>query len=128
MTNTSDVSDNLRKRAQIRRKAKSRKSVEEGKPDRLANQLDEAADEIDKLVTRCAELRGLLKENDVELIALGVKFGEQNQALRDENAALKAAARALLDDAKRVGYPRSRHYSHFVGYDEKKKALEALLI
>lgn len=118
MTNMSDLPGNLRKRAEIRRKATGRKSVEEGKPDRLANQLDEAADEIDNLDTRCAELVGLLRENDVELIALGVKFGEQNQALREENAALKAAARALLDDAKRVGW---------VGYEEKKKALENLL-
>lgn len=39
----------LRTRAGIRRTAKGRKSVEEGKPDRLADLLDEAADKIDAL-------------------------------------------------------------------------------
>lgn len=39
----------LRIRANIRRNAKGRKSVEEGKPDRLADLLDEAADHIDRL-------------------------------------------------------------------------------
>lgn len=39
----------LRKRAEIRRGIQSRKSVQEGKPDRIANLLDEAADEIYKL-------------------------------------------------------------------------------
>ena len=36
----------LRKRAEIRRQIAHRKSVEEGKPDRLADLLDEAAKEI----------------------------------------------------------------------------------
>jgi hypothetical protein len=39
----------LRKRAEIRRQISSRKSVQEGKPDRLADLLDEAADEIIRL-------------------------------------------------------------------------------
>jgi hypothetical protein len=39
----------LRKRAEIRRQISGRKSVEEGKPDRIADLLDEAADEIEKL-------------------------------------------------------------------------------
>jgi hypothetical protein len=39
----------LRKRAEIRRQIAGRKSVEEGKPDRIADLLDEAADEIEKL-------------------------------------------------------------------------------
>ena len=39
----------LRKRAEIRRQIASRKSVQEGKPDRLADLLDEAASEIEKL-------------------------------------------------------------------------------
>lgn len=41
--------ERLRNRAAIRRKAKGRKSVEEGKPDRLSDQLDEAADRIEAL-------------------------------------------------------------------------------
>jgi hypothetical protein len=39
----------LRKRAEIRRQISSRKSVEEGKPDRMSDLLDEAADEIVRL-------------------------------------------------------------------------------
>jgi len=39
----------LRKRAEIRRQIPSRKSVEEGKSDRIADLLEEAADEIDRL-------------------------------------------------------------------------------
>ena len=39
----------LRKRAEIRRQIAGRKSVQEGKPDRLADLLDEAADELERL-------------------------------------------------------------------------------
>ena len=39
----------LRKRAEIRRQISSRKSVEEGKPDRISDLLEEAANEIEKL-------------------------------------------------------------------------------
>jgi hypothetical protein len=42
----------LRKRAEIRRQIKDRKSVEEGKPDRIADLLEEAADEIDRLTNK----------------------------------------------------------------------------
>lgn len=41
--------ERLRIRAHIRRNAKGRKSVEEGKPDRLADLLEEAADELERL-------------------------------------------------------------------------------
>lgn len=39
----------LRKRAEIRRQIPGRKSVEEGKEDKIANLLDEAAKEIERL-------------------------------------------------------------------------------
>lgn len=39
----------LRKRAEIRRQISSRKSVQEGAADRIADLLEEAADEISKL-------------------------------------------------------------------------------
>jgi hypothetical protein len=39
----------LRKRAEIRRQIVVRKSVEEGKPDRIADLLEEAAAEIERL-------------------------------------------------------------------------------
>ena len=42
----------LRKRAEIRRQISSRKSVEEGKPDRIADLLEEAANEIENLMSK----------------------------------------------------------------------------
>lgn len=39
----------LRKRAEIRRNIKDRRSVQEGAPDRIADLLEEAADEIERL-------------------------------------------------------------------------------
>lgn len=46
---TDDIVYRLRKRAEIRRQIPGRKSVEEGKPDRIADILDEAAAEIERL-------------------------------------------------------------------------------
>lgn len=42
----------LRKRAEIRRQIQGRKSVEEGKPDRIADLLEEAANEIERLTIK----------------------------------------------------------------------------
>lgn len=44
-----DLVFRLRKRAEIRRQISSRRSVQEGKPDRIADLLEEAANEIDSL-------------------------------------------------------------------------------
>jgi hypothetical protein len=44
-----DIAYRLMKRADIRRLIKDRKSVQEGKPDRLADLLEEAAEEITDL-------------------------------------------------------------------------------
>jgi hypothetical protein len=46
----------LRKRAEIRRQIPGRLAVTEGKPDKIANLLDEAADEIEKLEQTIANL------------------------------------------------------------------------
>lgn len=43
-----DLVYRLRKRAKIRRQIDTRKSVQEGKPDRIADLLEEAADYIEK--------------------------------------------------------------------------------
>ena len=45
----SDLVLRLRKRAEIRRQIPSRKSVQEGKPDRMSDLLEEAADRIEQL-------------------------------------------------------------------------------
>ena len=47
--NKDDLVYRLRKRAEIRRQIPGRKSVEEGKPDRIADILEEAANEIERL-------------------------------------------------------------------------------
>lgn len=44
-----DLVYRLRKRAEIRRQIDTRKSVQEGKPDRIADLLEEAANEIERL-------------------------------------------------------------------------------
>lgn len=49
MTYKYDLVYRLRKRAEIRRQIPGRKSVEEGKPDRIADLLEEAANEIERL-------------------------------------------------------------------------------
>ena len=48
----------LRKRAEIRRQIPGRLAVIEGKPDKIANLLDEAADEIERL-------KAILGEHDI---------------------------------------------------------------
>ena len=47
--NEEDLVYRLRKRAEIRRQIPGRKSVEEGKADRIADILEEAANEIERL-------------------------------------------------------------------------------
>ena len=49
--------ERLRIRATIRRHAVGRKSVEEGKPDRIANLLDVAADALETLACNTKENR-----------------------------------------------------------------------
>ena len=50
-----DLVERLRKRAEIRRQIATRKSVQEGKPDRIADLLDEAAGEIERLSASIAK-------------------------------------------------------------------------
>jgi Mg2+ and Co2+ transporter CorA len=47
--NEDDIVYRLRKRAEIRRQIADRKSVQEGRPDRIADLLEEAAIEIERL-------------------------------------------------------------------------------
>jgi hypothetical protein len=50
----------LRKRAEIRRNIQTRKSVQEGKPDRIAELLEEAADEIYRLESIVGEMDDII--------------------------------------------------------------------
>jgi hypothetical protein len=49
MLEKEDLIIRLRKRAEIRRQIETRKSVQEGKPDRIADLLEEAANELEEL-------------------------------------------------------------------------------
>ena len=53
--NEQDLIYRLRKRAEIRRQISTRKSVQEGKPDRISDLLEEAANEIERLRSRVIE-------------------------------------------------------------------------
>jgi hypothetical protein len=50
----------LRKRAEIRRQIPGRRSVEQGETDRIADLLDEAAAEIERLQRQTQDLQALL--------------------------------------------------------------------
>ena len=52
MSDETDIIFRLRKRAEIRRQIPGRKSVEEGAPDRIADLLEEAANEIEAMRNR----------------------------------------------------------------------------
>ena len=52
----------LRKRAEIRRNIKDRKSVQEGNPDRIADLLEEAADQLEVHYQQRYELMGVLTD------------------------------------------------------------------
>jgi hypothetical protein len=52
----------LRRRADIRRNIKDRRSVQAGEPDRIADLLEEAADEIEALRKLRYELMGVLED------------------------------------------------------------------
>ena len=68
---TSDPEDliyRLRKRAEIRRSIATRKSVQEGKPDRIADLLEEAANHIEKIEERNEDLKGELAALDWDYI------------------------------------------------------------
>ena len=54
--NTEDLVYRLRKRAEIRRQISTRKSVQEGAPDRIADLLDESAAEIVRLQDKVQSL------------------------------------------------------------------------
>jgi hypothetical protein len=54
----------LRKRAEIRRNIKDRKSVQQGAADRIADLLEEAADELEELRALRHELQGVLVDSE----------------------------------------------------------------
>jgi hypothetical protein len=64
MTEDQDIVENLRARSRIRRQIQSRKSVQEGKPDRIADLCDAAANDIEKLRNEIEYLKMVI--NDIK--------------------------------------------------------------
>jgi hypothetical protein len=102
-----DLVYRLRKRAEIRRQISTRKSVQEGKPDRIADLLEEAADAFDSSKDRLIRIMGTFD------LATG-HADTMDQALD----ALESELRDVL------GYLRARR--EWVGLtDEEIKALSS---
>ena len=72
----SDLVERLRKRAEIRRQIPTRKSVQEGKPDRIADLLEEAADEIIRLNKE-------IDKRDVQLMNVDLERRDAERKLRE---------------------------------------------
>jgi chromosome segregation ATPase len=98
MTEESPVTDTLiarlRERARIRRQIPGRKAAEEGKPDRIADVLDEAADALSASQSESAEARG----NVTRLLADLSECSRKRCALVD---ALSASQAELRDCERR---------------------------
>ena len=60
----------LRKRAEIRRQIPGRLAVTEGKPDKIANLLDEAADELERLTQFADALEDTILDLEKEIEGL----------------------------------------------------------
>ena len=67
-----DLIYRLRKRAEIRRQIADRKSVQEGKPDRISDLLEEAANEIERLYNIDA---GINRNTDNKEYSIGTEEG-----------------------------------------------------
>ena len=67
-----DLVFRLRKRAEIRRQIADRKSVQEGKPDRISDLLEEAANEIERLYNIDA---GIDRNTDNKEYSIGTEEG-----------------------------------------------------
>lgn len=62
MINENDLVYRLRKRAEIRRQITTRKSVQNGEPDRIAELLEEAANNIEHLENYNARLKECIEK------------------------------------------------------------------
>lgn len=62
MIDENDIVYRLNKRAEIRRQISTRKSVQEGKPDRMSDLLEEAAREIESLRSQVCEAESKISD------------------------------------------------------------------
>lgn len=85
-----DLTERLLKRAEIRRSIKTRKSVQEGKPDRIADLLEESSDYIKNMDLR---FKALLEGLDVHNTHFWMNQTPEN---------LKILGKEISDQAKRI--------------------------
>lgn len=108
-----DLVTRLRKRAEIRRQIPTRKSVQEGQPDRLADLLDEAADAIEQLNTTTVKQRSGVSETEY------LSAGKNGKRLRKAVADLDTHTVTLdqcripscLGCGRHLGYPHQPYCS-----------------
>ncbi len=102
--NEQDLVFRLRKRAEIRRQIQSRKSVREGKPDRIADILEEAAAEIERLHELVDEglRRRLAKMNlfSEEDIADAITWARPGEKPKGASLCLHPGGKSLSDIVK----------------------------
>lgn len=84
----SDLVERLRKRAEIRRQISTRKSVIEGKPDRIADLLEEAATEVERLTKECYKM--------------GASTLWAREAIADMDCHIKRLEREVVEAKERV--------------------------
>jgi hypothetical protein len=89
--NEQDLVYRLRKRAEIRRQIATRKSVQEGAPDRISDLLEEAANEIERLKT-------LLNQNYGQIVTKQKSAQEWVDGLSEEQ--INAAYLKITDGWK----------------------------
>jgi hypothetical protein len=81
MENEETLVYRLRKRAEIRRNITTRKSVQEDKPDRIADILEEAANEIEELANKLKEAANELEESSNEILLMDQLIGRLDRRL-----------------------------------------------
>lgn len=102
-----DLVYRLRKRAEIRRQISTRKSVQEGQPDRLAALLDEAAVELEQLKdARQHEYMTWQIEECISLLTAQAKeLGDRHNATMATQRALKGEIWKGAPDAYKASTP-----------------------
>lgn len=96
ITNTSQTDEdlimNLRKRAEIRRQISTRKSVQEGAPDRISDLLEAASDRIEEYKTCLASASVTMNPEEVQLFV--------DKAIKDYKASLVPVAHIDINNRK----------------------------
>lgn len=113
-----DLVFRLRKRAEIRRQITTRKSVQNNEPDRIANLLEEAANEMDKL-TDAGHMIGVLREH----ISKQADYIAQLEKALESSLALNKAQAERNNEPVAWFYERPSETGKFMCGDAEAKEL-----